>query len=293
MRTQKYKNLTSGLGILAVFVMVLAMIPVQVIAADSDGDGFPDDLETTTGVVLPPGIDPADPDAVTFPPCTSGADLSTCMDVNRIDLFFILRKATPSNITATPLELMDLVTQSFANSGLDISVHSIDETLAGPDREVYCDAPVADGSCSTDVGQKAVRITELTSPSVILGYCPQGTPMDGDDCTIYTGEIVDFVTSTCGGKTCQAYVGEAIDSNRLTTEEEIINQYIELVTIHETGHTLDLAIEYNRRFGGNHLKTGTGFILDQTIVYTDKKGTVTFYFPGGYSTQSQNGPLLN
>jgi len=294
MRTPKYRNLTVKLGIPAALVLLLALVPFQAMAADTDWDGFPDARETGTGLVLPPGASSGDPGSVTFPPCTSGADPSTCVDFNRIDLFVILRQPADTKITATPLQLMDLISRSFADFGLDISIHPIDESLAGPDREVYC----IDGAACTDVGQKAVRITEVTSiPQAILGYCPQGTPMGLDDATVYTGEIERFVKSTCGigtteEKTCQAYVGEDIPANLVSGYQNVIDEYIEYVTIHEIGHTMELALDYNRRFGGNHSKTGTGFIMDQTAVLTDKKGTVTFYFPAKYSALSQGGALL-
>ena len=274
--------------------MILSMIPIQAIAVDTDGDGFPDALESGVGLVLPPGASDGDPGSVTFPPCTSGADPASCMDVNRLDLIVILRQPADTKITITPLELMALITESFANSGLDISIHPVDESLAGPDREVYCTAFDVDGACTT-VGQKAVRITEVTGISqAILGYCPQGTPMGRDNCSIYTGEIEDFVKSICAGKDyCQAYVGEDIAANLVSGEANIITEYIKLVAIHEIGHTIELSVDYNSRFGGNHSKTGTGFIMDETTVYTDKKGIVTLYFPAEYSAQSQSGIILS
>jgi hypothetical protein len=118
--------------------------------------------------------------------------------------------------------------------------------------------------------------------------------MGRDDATVYTGEIQDFVPSKCAGKTCQAYVGEETPANLVTGVQDVVDAYISYVTIHEVGHTLELSVEYNRRFGGNHYKTGTNFILDQTVVFKEIKrnNSVVFYFPSQFSVESQEGIAL-
>ena len=290
MKKQQAIKSTSSQGILAVLVLALALIPAQVLAVDTDGDGIPDSLETGAGIALPPGA--ATP-AIIFPPCLGGEDPATCLAVGTVDLFVILRQATPTLISMTPLELMELITSSHAESGLNISLHVIDESLAGTNREILCNA--FDGAYCTDPVQKALRITEITStPQPVLGYCPQGTPMDRDDATVYTGEIQDFVNSMCAGKTCQAYVGDEIPANLVSGVQNVVDAYIRYVTIHEVGHTLELAVQYNRRFGGNHYKTGTNFILDQTVVFKEQKknNSVVFYFPNQFSAESQGGIAL-
>jgi len=284
---------TSIMGLL--IALVLALIPAQVLADDIDADGIPDALEVVggPGITLPPGANRGDTDSETFLPCV-GDPLSSCLSLGTVDLFFIFRPADPTLITTmTPMEILDLISISNAESGLNINVHVIDEFLAGTDREILCDQ--FDGAdCAVPV-QKAVRITEnTTTPQPILGYCPQGTPMDRDDATVYTGEIQDYVSSVCAGKTCQAYVGEETPTNLVTGVQEVVAAYISYVIIHEVGHTLELAVEYNRRFGGNHTKTGTNFILDQTVVVKESKksNSMTFYFPNQFSVASQEGIAL-
>jgi hypothetical protein len=294
MRIHKGTISTWGLGLLVAVTLAVALLPPPALAAanDSDADGIPDDLELTEGVALPPG---AAVPARTFLPCQAGDDRTQCVAVGAMDLFVIFRKATSSSwISSDPLVLMNLVTRSNAESGLNISLHVIEESWAGSDREILCDAfdvPY----CIAPV-QKALRITEVTTtPQPVLGYCPQGTPMGLDDATVYTGAIADFVHSVCSGKNCQAYVGEQVPANLVTGEDDVIAKYIEYVTIHEIGHTIALSLNYERRFGGYHYKTGTNFIMDQSIVYKEQKNsnTITFYFPHQYSGESQTGLRLH
>jgi len=205
-----------------------------------------------------------------------GATPAYCVDSNRKDLFVILRQAASSLL---PADLLYLIPKALEANGLDVSIHIIGEDLAGDDREITA-------------SQKAVRITEVReTPQPILGYCPQGTPNGRDDATVYTGAIDQFVRDLCtSGKTCQAYLGETL----LSGVENVIDAYIRYVTIHEVGHTTMLSINYNSRFGGNHYKTGTGYIMDQTVVYkeSNKENSVTFYFPEKYAGESQLGVQL-
>ena len=294
MREQKGTISTWALGLLVAVTLAVALLPPPALAIDNDADGIPDELESAggPGVALPPG---AAVPAVTYRPCEPGDERNKCVDVGSMDLFVIFRKAEPNiSFISDPLELMDLVTRSNIESGLNISLHLIEESLAGPDREILCDE--FDGPYCIAPVQKALRITEITTiPQPVLGYCPQGTPMGLDDATVYTGAVADFVHSVCSGKNCQAYVGEQVSANLVTGEDNVIDKYIEYVTIHEIGHTIDLSLNYDRRFGGYHYKTGTDYIMDQSVVYKEQKNsnTITFYLPHQYSGESQAGLRLH
>jgi len=131
---------TLNTGLLTFLVLALAIVPSEVLADDIDADGIPDALEMVggAGVTLPPGASPGDPGSETFFPCV-GAPSASCIATGTVDLFFILRQANPTLISMTPSELLDLIARSNPESGLNISLHVIDESLAGPGREILCD----------------------------------------------------------------------------------------------------------------------------------------------------------
>ena len=241
-----------GLAFLTVAALALAMVPTGAKAQDADLDGFTDQQEMD-GITLMDGtIITTDP---TIP-----------------DLFVILVQATPSNFPANPLEF---VSKPQANGGLGIVTHEIPYDPANLDRYV-----------SPNSLQKAVRITENLDPQgIILGYANQGTPNGLDEAIIFTERIKNHVISTCtGADPCIDSAGNA--------GQGLIDTYIKHTIAHEIGHMTSLAVEYNRRFGGYHYKSGSEVIMEQAVKYTDKQGTVTFYISTDYAEPSQLGLIL-
>ena len=260
-----------GLGLLLVAALALGMVPALAKAQeDSDLDGFTDQQEID-GIVL-----------------FDGSTVST--DPTIADLFVILVRAQPVDLDGDgvtdlhsniPLpgdpnyfDPLEFVSNPRENGGLGITCHVITADQAGADRSI---TPT----------QKAVRITENLHPEgIILGYANQGTPNDLDDAIIYTEHIKSHVYSVCAGTdTC-------VDSKTGLSGQDLINLYIKHTIAHEIGHMTRLAVDYNRRFGGYHYKSGSEVIMEQAVVYTEKKGIVTFYISTEYADPSQQALLL-
>lgn len=256
-----------GLVFLTVAALTLGMVPALAMAQDSDSDGFTD-LQEIEGIVLHNG------DVV--PGLDSQLPREQRLDPTTPDLFVILVSAedldptVSSNLPANPLEFIN---KPQAEGGLGIVTHEIPYAVADPKRYV---TPT----------QKAVRITEKLDPEgIILGYANQGTPNGLDEAIIYTERIKNHIYSTC------ADAGTCIDSAG-NTGQNLIDTYIKHTIAHEIGHMTRLAVDYNRRFGGYHYKSGSKVIMEQAVVYTDKKGKVTFYISTEYAEPSQEGLLL-
>ena len=254
-----------GLGLLLVAALALAIVPSQARAQDSDLDGFTDQ-EEINGITLF--------DQTPFPGFDPGMPRDECLDPATPDLFVILVRATDlgESYTNIPEETdpgyfdpLEFVHKPQADGGLGIVTHEIPYDPANPDRYV-----------SQDSLQKAVRITESLHPEGnILGYANQGTPNDLDDAIIYTEHIKSHVNSVYG--------------NPAAVPAGLIYTYIKHTIAHEIGHMTSLAVDYNRRFGGYHYKSGSEVIMEQAVKYTDKKGIITFYISTEYAVPSQEG----
>lgn len=231
--------------------------------ADYDNDGFTD-FQECNGTPLYSGA--------AFPGFISGEIRQNRLGPAARDLFVILVPASPSNFPPNPLEF---VSNSIADGGLGIVTHLIPPEAASPERFIGPDSP-----------QKAVRITEDLDPEgIILGYANQGTPNGLDDAIIYTNHIINHVETTCAEGTvyCRDFATGA------SGPDAIIPIYIMHTIAHEIGHMTNLAVEYNRRFGGYHYKAGSEVVLEQAVKYTSKKGKVTFYISTEYAEPSQQG----
>ena len=264
-----------GLGLLLVAALALAIVPSQATAQDLDLDGFTDQ-EEIQGIVLHNGVEVHGSD--------SQLPREERLDPTTPDLFVILVRAEPvdldgdgvidldSNIPlpgdSNYFDPLEFVHKPRLDGGLAIVTHEIPYAEANLYRYVTPNSP-----------QKAVRITESLHPEgIILGYANQGTPNDLDDAVIYTEHIKSHVDSVYGGPGAGPV--------------EIINTYIKHTIAHEIGHMTRLAVDYNRRFGGYHYKSGSQVIMEQAVKYTDKKGVVTFYISTEYAEPSVQGARL-
>ncbi|UCD77943.1 MAG: hypothetical protein JSW26_21410 [Desulfobacterales bacterium] len=245
-------KLTTIAALAGMIALIICFLPANALAqctGDMDCDGFPDSLESS-GSITP--VNSSTPHSV---------------DPNTADLFIIIVPTTPSLIPANPFELY---TQPRTDGGLGINIIEIDVSEAGPDREITAT-------------QKAAKITEsANSSSGFLGWCPQGTVNENDDCVVYTQRIVNQINSICGAR---FGTGDCVGPNG-ETGQDLVDLYIKWVMVHELGHTTTLAAAFNKKIG-NHYSTGSGKIMDQGVAYTDKRGTVTFDIPQSFSAESQ------
>jgi hypothetical protein len=284
MKKSQKINAKVGLGLLMVAALVLAILSTQAWAevncnaspsnaADSDNDGFKD-AEECNGIPVYHSADPV------------------FLNPNKQDLFVILVRATDLGASDTNIpeesdpgyfDPLEFVSNPIAAGGLEFTTHLIPYSEANPDRFV---------STEPSITQKAVRITENLHPEgIILGYANQGTPNGLDDAIIYTEHIKDHVESVCAeGTTYCKYI--APDGTEVNGANAIIPIYIMHTIAHEVGHMTDLAVDYNRRFGGYHYKAGSKVVMEQAVKYTSKKGKVTFYISTQYAGPSQQGVQL-
>jgi hypothetical protein len=237
-------------GIIALIIWFLPASAIAQCAGDTDCDGFPDSLESS-GFITPMSSRTA---YTVYP--------------NVVDLFVIV--VSLSRNSSIPANPFDLYTQPQADGGMGINIIEIDESEAGPDREITSD-------------QKAAKITESDSSSIgFLGWCPQGTVNDDDDCVVYPQRVINEIESICGARfgtnDCVGPNGEFGD--------ELVDLYIKWVMKHELGHATTLSARFSRKIG-NHYSTGSGNVMDQGVSYTDKRGKVTFQIPQAFSTESQ------
>jgi hypothetical protein len=246
-------------------LMLLLVVPAGAMAVDTDMDGFTD-IEEAAGITL--ADDNGNP-TITVPPCafTPGEDRNSCLDPATPDLFVIIAPAATDSLI--PVDSLAFINKSKANGGLEVATHRLNSDQAPSTRLV------------TDT-QKAVRITENTDASpgeVILGIANQGTPNGLDRATVYTHRIANHVTDV------YASAGQ-------TPPDGFIDEYIRHTIAHEIGHMTDLSVDYNRRFGGYHFKTGSEVLMEQSVVYSVKKNVVTFKLSRDFSEPSQTGVTL-
>jgi hypothetical protein len=246
-----------ALILLLVGVLSLGALPDLVSAAvncsavvdptvDSDGDGIPD-IQECAGVTLTTGA--------FLPSCPANpANRNACVDPNSDDFFLAIVPASPS-LMPSPIPSPGFDPFSFFTQ-LGLTAHAVDPTLLPVDRTVIATPLV-----------KAIRVTEsLDTNGTILGVCNQGTPLGLDGCVVFTQRILNFINSTCDTA-----------GDRTTNRQAVFLQYVLHTIAHETGHTLGgLAAQYNASYGGNHYKTGAGYIMDQSVKYTTGKNSCTF-----------------
>lgn len=251
---------------------------------DVDGDGFSDALECQGFSMIPPlqveviGADGSVVLSNFLPSCfgQENPDRRYCASAEQSDLFVIVVAATPSGMPSGPLET---ATRPISEGGLGINVHLLVEDSADPgNRQV-----------SPDSGQKALRITESLDPDgEILGQSNYGTPNGLDRATIWTTRIANFVAATCrDDASCKTNTG----AQGLT---EVTDALARWVVEHEMGHSYRLSADYNKRFGGYHLKAGTDSVMAQFISYSTSKktGLTTLFIPQTFDAQSQADALL-
>jgi hypothetical protein len=252
---------------------------------DFDGDGFSDALECDGFSMLDPlqveviGADGSVVPSPFLPSCfgQENPERQYCASAEQSDLFVIVVAANPSGMPSGPLET---ATRPISEGGLGMNVHLLIEDPANPGNRRVAAA----------LGQKALRITESLDPNgEILGQSNYGTPNGLDRATIWTTRIANFVAATCSSDddSCRTNTG-ALGYTQVT------DALARWVVEHEMGHSYRLSADYNKRFGGYHLKAGTDSVMAQFISYSTSKktGVTTLFIPQTFDAQSQADALL-
>jgi len=246
--------------------------PTMSKTTDSDGDGLTD-YQECYGITLGDGTCVCGQAG-----CCGGTAAKTQappLNPNMRDLFVIMAPVQSPATSYFPPAPLPYVSNSQSLGGLGITVHLISQG------QVMKGSTTGRNVTATQSAAMVVENLSISNPN-IMGYTNTGTPNGLDDSTIYTQNIVNQVTSLCPPSvTC--YLGGSP-----ATPAAIINAYIMHTINHEVGHVLGpLAPVYNANYGGYHYKTGTGVIMDQSVYYTSKGSTVTFYIGQTYEAGDQ------
>lgn len=243
---------------------------------DCDQDGFTNQ-EECAGLSTAAGF---------FPSCrAAGAVRPACMDPVQPDLFVLLQKASPSVYDAlgiVPGQELAFISQPVSSGGLGAQVHVLDAARVA--------LPQTPQPNSITPRQAAVLVREQLTPPVTA--CP------------VTGEIgrVNMPTSSNNSAVALIYTQRILDqvdcvynsvdptipaANRVADKRTLLLH----TTAHETTHYTRLAPDVVERFGGQHYKTGTGCVLDQSTAYTVKSGRVTILTATKYCGPDQQAAI--
>lgn len=233
---------------------------------DSDGDGFTD-YQECYGITAP----------VSFPGKTSEQARANRLDPDSKDLFVIVVPYSGGYFNqyfqSPYMDALEFVTKPITGLGDKVTVHPLTTDLTN---RYVTNSPFP--------GQKAIRVAESLDMSdpLTLGISNYGTPNKLDFATVFTKRIVQFIDSQCAG------ANACVDSTGISNRDELKKKYIKHVIAHEVGHVVSLTNVSNANFGGYHYQTGTNVLLDQSVYYTNKSGTVTYYIGTNYTTNDQS-----
>ena len=226
--------------------------PGAALAADADSDGIDDSAESTGAGITFGGTN--------YPPCSGtplpGAARNACVSPTTKDIFvYLVTKSgggfLQQNGLIAPEVLFQFITAASTATpkGLGVGVHvsRVDTAVSSTSRGVGT------------LGQKAVQIIADEFPdSLVFGQADQGTPSATGNATVYPVTIKNWVV-TRGGT------------------DAVWKKFIQRTFSHELSHIAALTALYDSRFGGNHYATGSGVVMDQSVVYNSKTKTFTIY----------------
>lgn len=271
MNMRKGENKKHGgfLGLLVLAVFSLVLLPAVGRAAcpstattDADNDGFTEAQECG-GISL-----------------VDGSPSPVYLDPARKDLFVIIVPLSTGSLIPTTVQPPKL-TSSIDNK-LGINTYLI---YASPNsiwvtgnRQVTSSSP-----------QKAVRVTENADGTLKdssnnylpFGNSNYGTPNNLDGATVWTQRIKNYISTVA----CPSSVTSCTDSvSGAVGTDAVTSVYIRNTIPHEVGHVMKLTSSYNSKYGGYHYATGSNIVMEQSVVYKNNKGTVTFYIPSAYAS---------
>jgi hypothetical protein len=310
MKRESIAKMSIRLLLLMVAVCCLVLYSMPLRADDQDIDGSDCLVEVYGYCAADAGgtYFPAANDLGAFFPnpcglCTDCAPLTDPVDEYKPDLFVILGAETRDGYPPSLLRSVEndpkywlKAIEKAKKLNLNVRAHRVNRDPFAGDINNISRAIVATGPETNRVTvQSAVRIYENTlkdlSSGAELGITPQqGTPNTLNDITLYTRRIEQFVTNTCAGKTCVYTNPETGTKWTLLSGADLTglkDVYKKQVIAHETGHTMWLTAVPNTKAGGYHYPTGTGTIMDQSVRFTTKGTTVTWYFPAAYASADQ------
>jgi hypothetical protein len=257
--------------------LILVCAPMSTWAADTDGDGLDEVLETQ-GIALHPDFDlwdSANGDWIVGPITITG--LST----TKPDLFVIWRAASTSNIDLATCDIFALGTKPTSQGGLGFNIWVLREKTGF----VSVDRTFTDAS-----GQKAVLFIESEGSALdVTGFSEYGTIMvEGKGkAVIYTGKILSNIESAANvDGDVQSSTG-AVYCNAAPYSEDCLQcLHFQHTAIHEILHVLFTLDNSLKTVYSHHLTRGD-YIMNPAIVYTEKKGTITFYISEVASSATQ------
>ena len=253
---------------------------------DSDGDGIKDDVECN-------GL--ASPVVVTGYKDKGALPRSSYFDPTQKDLFVLVFQKLPGSwfLDSSGNKPADFT--SIVSAGLTMTAH----LYWNPDASAFpSDRTVVSGQKAEKVGEDTQGLTDLgtaTQPTP-LGDSKWGTPNGLDDSFVWSERIAAVVRDKCKAvcdinnpTTC---IGKCIDDRGGSGLDAVIRNYNKYVVNHEIGHTAKLTKTYTSSYGGYHYASGQGTVMEQSVVYTNKNGKVTFLLPTGFArTDAANSDL--
>ncbi len=239
---------------------------------DCDQDGY-NDREECVGI--------SSGAAFTYPSCrVSPTSTPNCLDPKIPDVFVVLQKDTahPSGSAYDQLGIaagteFRYITQPVANGGLPLQLHQL-----APGTPLLS-SPQPNGVTATQAALLVREVREnLAFPCPIsdaLGRVNSpGSANEGNGfnvATIFSARILRHVDCV------YLSVGNSSTSRVAVQTAQLLH-----TTAHEAAHQMEGAPESVDRFGGQHYKSGTGCVLDQSTQASIKGSAVTFLIPSRF-----------
>ncbi len=276
MTTMSKAHWTIGVMVLACLVFLCA--PAFTWAQDSDMDGLYNQDEEA-GFDLYPGYDLWNgvtwitPDQATgtgipIPACTD-TNATNCLSVSKPDLFVIWYAAPEpeSNIDLEKCDLFALGTKSTSAGGLGFNIWVL--------RKNGGDIP-GDRIFTPASAQKAIALVESTETAVnVTGWSQYATVMEEGKgiAVIYSQKIVNDINPAAESST-------GLDGQALQC------LHFQNTAIHEILHVAWVLENDLKNVYSHHITRGE-YIMQPAIVYTEKKGLITYYIPEKASSATQ------